>query len=380
MRKKITVLGAGMVGRAIIEDLADEFEVTAIDAKPEVFRRIRQRGVHVEWGDLRQPSIVSGIIKDADLVIGAVPGFMGYKTLETVITEGKNVVDISFFPENAFALDELAKKMGVTAVYDCGVAPGMDNVFFGYHSKLMSIKRFRCLVGGLPFERKHPWQYKAPFSPVDVMEEYTRCARWIENGGIVSKDPLTDIERIRIKGAGTLQAFNTDGLRSILTTHKALAPLLEYAIEKTLRYPGFAERILDLKAMGFLGKQPVKLPGGQIVNMFDITCAKLIQDWKLGEDEREFTVMRVEIEGESAKGRTRVVYDLFDKYDRATGMSSMARTTGYTATGAARLVLDGKFARKGICPPEYLGAEAGCLDLMLAHLKKRGVVYRKTVK
>ena len=104
----------------------------------------------------------------------AVPGFMGYKTLEAVITAGKHVVDISFFPEDALELDALAKEKGVTVITDCGVAPGMSNFILGRYNAEMNVTAFECYVGGLPKERKPPFEYKAPFSPVDVIQEYIR--------------------------------------------------------------------------------------------------------------------------------------------------------------------------------------------------------------
>ena len=92
-------------------------------------------------------------------------------------------MDIAFFPEDPFDLDDLAKKNGVTALVDFGVAPGMSNMFAGYHQlQMASLSRIEILVGGLPVVREFPFEYKAVFSPIDVIEEYTRPARYIENG------------------------------------------------------------------------------------------------------------------------------------------------------------------------------------------------------
>src|SRR5690606_27700002 len=104
-------------------------------------------------------------------VVGAVPGFMGFQTARTVIEAGKNMVDISFFPEDPFDLDQLAHEKKVTIVVDCGVAPGMGNIILGYHHAQMKVSRYECLVGGLPVTREWPWEYKAVFSPIDVIEE-----------------------------------------------------------------------------------------------------------------------------------------------------------------------------------------------------------------
>ena len=131
-------------------------------------------------------------IKDFDLVVCAVPGFLGFETLKSIIEAEINVVDISFFSENSLELDALAKEKNITAIVDCGVAPGMDNIILGHYNEKMKLTDFECLVGGLPKVKKWPFCYKAPFSPVDVIEEYTRPARYIENGKMITRDALTD--------------------------------------------------------------------------------------------------------------------------------------------------------------------------------------------
>ena len=153
MKKKIIVLGAGLVGSAIAEDLNKNHDVTSLDPSQERLDFMASKGVRTVKGDATNAAELTTLIADFDLVIGAVPGFMGYRVCETVIKAGKDMVDISFFPEDPFGLDELAKKQGVTIVTDCGVAPGMGNIILGYHDKQMQVKRYECLVGGLPVVR-----------------------------------------------------------------------------------------------------------------------------------------------------------------------------------------------------------------------------------
>ncbi|HZO98733.1 MAG TPA: saccharopine dehydrogenase NADP-binding domain-containing protein, partial [Terriglobia bacterium] len=163
--KRITVLGAGSVGRAMAADLARDFEVTALDRDAAALDRLRARHpVKTTVADLNDVRALQPLLEGADLVIGAVPGFLGFRTLQTVIEAGKDCVDISFFPEDAFLLDELAQRRGVTAVVDCGVAPGMGNIILGYWAEQMKVTSFECMVGGLPFTRTRPFEYKAPFS------------------------------------------------------------------------------------------------------------------------------------------------------------------------------------------------------------------------
>ncbi|MEY3444203.1 MAG: hypothetical protein RLZZ519_2484, partial [Bacteroidota bacterium] len=234
--KSVIVLGAGMVGSAMVLDLASHFEVTVADVNAEALKRLAKRNKKVKTveADLRDKLLLQKLIKPFDYVLSAVPGGMGFATLKTILECKKNVVDISFFPENSLDLQEFAKAQGVTAIVDCGVAPGMDNIILGYYDSIMNISDFECLVGGLPKARTWPWAYKAPFSPADVIEEYVRPARYVENGHIITRPALTDPEIVNFDGIGSLESFNTDGLRSIMFTMSHIRNMKE----KTLRYPG----------------------------------------------------------------------------------------------------------------------------------------------
>jgi lysine 6-dehydrogenase len=372
-QKKITVLGAGMVGRAIVFDLCREFEVLSVDRDAARLEALARLGpVRTAAADCADPETVRALAKEADLVVGALPGFMGFEALRAVIDAGRNVVDISFFDEDPFALDGLAKKRGVTAVVDCGVAPGMSNAFLGHWCSRMKVDAFECLVGGLPVERSWPFQYKAPFSPADVLEEYTRPARFVENGLTVVKPALSEPEYVEFEGLGTLEAFNTDGLRTLIRT--TAVPFMK---EKTMRYPGHLDAIRVLSAAGFLDKIPVDA-GDVRVRPIDLASALLFPMWKLRDDEPEITVMRLTVRG-SRQGRPiKCVTELVDRFDPATGLSSMARTTGFTASAAARLVLDGALSDGGITPPERIGGNAACFNRLLTDLEDRGVHYRTT--
>jgi lysine 6-dehydrogenase len=368
--KKIVVLGAGMVGRILALDLAPDFEVTAVDVDRGNLDRLGSSGVRTLLADLTSPRTLREIAGGADLVVGAVPGSLGFATLREVIAAGRDVVDISFFPEDALALDEAARAAGVTAIVDCGVAPGMSNLILGYHASRMEVSRFACYVGGLPFRREFPFEYKAPFSPADVIEEYTRPARYIENGHLVVKPALSDVENMDFDEIGTLEAFNSDGLRTLLAT--VAVPNM---IEKTLRYPGHVRHILALRDSGFFGTKEIDVRG-QRVRPIDATSAVLFKHWQLHEEDDEFTVMRIVVEGRESGRDKQVQYDLFDRRDRETGFSSMARTTGFPATAAARLVLSGRYVRRGICPPELIGADEAAFRYIMDELAARNVVYR----
>lgn len=374
---RIVVLGGGRVGSAIVRDLAaeEDFSVLVVDVDPVAAERLSRFGADCIAADLSDPNTVSKAVAGADLVVGAVPGFMGYTVVEQVLREGRPVVDISFFPENAFGLDELAKEAGVPCLVDCGVAPGLSNLVSGHmDDHLDATHSFNCLVGGLPVERSLPWEYKAPFSPGDVIEEYTRPARLRRGGENISLPALSEIELVDFPGLGTLEAFNTDGLRSLLTSSKA-----PEMVEKTLRYPGHAEKMRMLRETGFLSSKGVLVASGQAAPR-DITEALLFSAWQFEEGEPDLTVMRIVVEGDKEGKTVRHTYELLDYYNTETETSSMARTTGYTCTGMVRLITNGIWDQPGVAPPEIVGRNIECFDAVIEHLKDRKVQVLHSVK
>lgn len=370
---KIAVLGAGMVGRAIAADLAAQHTVTSFDISQPNLEQLQQAAPEVETrqADLNDYTHYDTLLAPYELVVTAVPGFMGYAVLEAAIRAGKNIVDISFFPEDVLALDALAREQGVTVITDCGVAPGMNNFIIGRYNEEMAIKEALIYVGGLPQHPQPPFLYKAPFSPIDVIEEYTRPARLVENGEIVVRPALSERELLSFDGVGELEAFNTDGLRSLLFTMKHIPDMKE----KTLRYPGHIDLIVALQTAGFFGTEAVKV-SGQTIRPLDFSAAFLIDQWKLQPGEQELTVMKVMVKSESQT----VIYDLLDKYDESSQTSSMARSTGYTCTAAVNLIANGLFTEKGIYPPELVGRHKPCFDFVLNYLGERGVHWRKTTR
>ncbi|MFO8165815.1 MAG: saccharopine dehydrogenase C-terminal domain-containing protein [Desulfatiglandales bacterium] len=368
---KIMVLGAGMVGSAIAEDLAHEqgMSVMVVDRSQKVLEKVKAKAaVEGIQANLQDKGIISSLVRDSDLVISAVPGFMGFTTLQEIIKAGKDVVDISFFSEEPFLLDELAKSQGITAVVDCGVAPGLCNIIAGHVSDLLDqTDRYVCYVGGLPLLRQWPFEYKAVFSPIDVLEEYIRPARFIEYGTEVVRPALSDIELIDFPEIGTLEAFNTDGLRTLRTTLD-----IPFMREKTLRYPGHAQIMRIFRESGFLSTPPIEVDGQKIAPI-SVTSKLLFDQWKLKEGDVDFTVMQIVMEGRKAGKRLRYTYFLLDRYDDKTRTTSMARTTGYTCSIVARQIMNGRFTQKGLCAPEFIGHVEGCYQNLLEEYKKRNI-------
>jgi saccharopine dehydrogenase-like NADP-dependent oxidoreductase len=368
------VLGAGMVGSVMAADLAADpaFKVTVADIRPAALdlASARTRGkASTLLLDLADPAAITRAVAPFDIVLGALSSHLGLGALRAVIAARKPYCDISFMAEDAIDLTAEAQAAGVTAIVDCGVAPGMSNLLAGYAARLLDpCDSLEIYVGGLPVERRWPYEYKAGFSPADVLEEYTRPSRIVEHGRVVVRPALSEPELMDLPGVGTLEAFNTDGLRSIATTLKV--PFMK---EKTLRYPGHIALMRAFRETGLFSKDPITVNGQQVVPL-DLTSALMFPKWKYEPGERDLTVMRVRGTGTRNGKPTRLTWDVLDFLDPATGFTSMSRTTAFPCTIFARMVLDGTITRKGVLPPELL-ADRPIVERMLAEHASRGIRY-----
>jgi len=169
-----------------------------------------------------------------------------------------------------------------------------------------------------------------------------------------------------------LESFNTDGLRSILFTMGHIPNMKE----KTLRYPGHIELIAALQKAGFFNTDEIKVKD-KMVRPIDLTSALLFDQWKLQEEEAEFTIMKIILEGNMNGTQQKIEYDIYDEYDAASKTSSMSRTTGYTCTAAVNLIILNLFSEKGVFPPELVGKNKICFDFILSYLEERKISCHK---
>jgi len=371
---RIVILGAGPVGRYIAIDLCKDPDhaVVSVDINQAVLAQLaEEHPVQTLAADLSTAPAVTRAVEDADIVIGAVPGPMGYAMLESVILAGKNIVDISYFLEDSFELNALAREKGVTAVVDCGVAPGMSNIILGDHMRKMKVTDYECYVGGIPKSRNAPLGYKTDFPVLEVFEEYAAPGKHVENGKVVAKPALSETMTIDLPKVGTMACLASDGLRTLLHTSITEVPNM---FEKTLRYPEHINQMRIFNDVGLFSQTPIQV-NGVAVRPIDVTASVLTPLWKYDPGESDLTVMRLIISGEEDGKPTTYTYDLYDEYDSSTGTPSMARTTGYTCAAVARLILGGDYSQTGIIAPEILGRFKGCRESVQNYLEDRQVHY-----
>ena len=364
---QIAVIGSGMVGSLIATELAKDYQITVFDNSKDNLKEIKNRNpsIGIEILDVND-SLFETEIKNYQLAINCLPGFMGFSILKKLIKLGISCTDISFMPEDCLDLSSLALEHNCTIIPDAGVAPGLSNLIIGHIVANNDIKEIRTMVGGLPKDKKPPWNYKAPFSPIDVIEEYTRPARIKINGQIKVKEALSDIINFEVEDIGALEAFLTDGLRTLLKSDEKISEipnLLEY----TIRYPGHAQLVKELIAKDSFSNEIVNF-NGTVMTKKEKTCLELFEEWKLLEDDEEFTFMIITA---VKKDDSEINYTVYD--ERTDGWSSMARTTGLTACAFAKLIIENRITETGILCPEILGQNKQNYDFVMDYLKDKNI-------
>ena len=371
---KILVVGCGKVGSEISRDLAASDEVDsliAMDASSENLKLLRKRvpeKVQTVRLSISQKPRFHALLGKVDLVCGALPGRLGFDLMTETVKAGRDTVDISYTPRDAFLLQSKAKQMGCRVVPQCGVAPGFTNMCVGDASrkldKMMSVEVF---VGGLPEKPHPPLNYRIVFSLEDVVNEYSRPVQVIEEGKRKRVEALSGSGLTSFPGVGKLEYFLTDGLGSLPRSYPRTREMHEF----TLRYPGHADMMQTLRVLGFFEHKPVRV-GGVRVEPRQLSIELLRGAMSKGSPE-DFLAMRVDVKGMSGGKRIRLRYQLLDHYDRKSGVSAMARTTAYPCTSVALLMGRGEINETGIITPEKIARDPRLFRYVLARLAERGV-------
>ena len=376
---KAVQIGAGLVGNIIAADMGRNFDVTVVDINENALASIRKDHPKITTAvcSCTDPVCLSPLLRDADIVTAGVPGKFGRKMMETVIRAGKNMADISFMPEDFEELDGLAKEYGVTAVPDMGVAPGMSNFLIGRGTHLLDeVENAVIYVGGIPHKPVPPFNYQITWSAADVIEEYTRPARYVKDHRPVVCEAMGELYEKEFPKAGLLETFITDGLRSLIKNIKA-----KNMEERTMRWPGHVAQMRLLREMGLFDEEKRNLGGVEVIPR-DIACDLLFPMWKMEpkKGDRDLTIMQVEVSG--YKGRDFVTYtwDLWDIFDEKSWKNSMGRCTGFSCSIFAQAIVKGLIKEKGVIAPEKLAASDELYDFVMAEQRSRGINYEESVK
>ncbi len=349
----IVVIGAGGMGSVIARDLSGKNDVTVIDSNPKALAALE--GVETFDGPVNE---FRGLIT-ADLIVTALPSEVAPEIIKYLLKKGKKVVDISFTDYNPFELDSLARTNKSLYVPHAGFAPGLSNILAGWLYYSEQSRDIEILVGGLQDKPLPPMNYFPTFNASSVIDEYTRPARYLKNGKVVTAEPLETIENEEIDELGGLETFYSDGLATILDTFRDAT-----VIEKTYRYPGHLEKMKFLRDMGYFSDE--KVEGCSARGISNEIFRKLAGDY------RDLSILKVR----SLDGN-RTVFQCVDHYDVKTGTTSMSRMTGYSAAAIAEGILEGFVPEHGVFATEWIGKQEDYFDQVLQYLNARSIAVEK---
>jgi lysine 6-dehydrogenase len=224
----------------------------------------------------------------------------------------------------------------------------------------------RIYDGGLPQNPIPPWNYQATFHINGLTNELDGQAVFLRNGELTPVDTLSEPETLDIPPLGELEADVTSGglSTSPWTFH---GKLQEYS-NKTLRYPGHFEWLRAYKALGLFSEEQLEIGSVRIAprEVFHALLEPKIR----ADDVRDVCVMRVVGEGIKDGKLTRVIINLVDYYDEATGFTAMERLTGWHCAIMMGFQARGKVPRGGISMEVAVPA-----DKFMEAVAQRGIQY-----
>jgi len=373
---KALILGCGNIGSVATEDLAKtvpSLEIVVTDKNDKRAKHVVERiGTNnVSWiqTDVRKYEELVETLKGFDFTMGFLPGNLGYRVAEACIEAGKDLVDVSYMAQDPLRLHQAALKARVAFIPDCGLAPGISNILVGHAvTRLEEVEAIHIMVGGLPEKPVPPLGYTITWSPESLIDEYTRKSNIVRKGKEIEVKALSGLEEITHPTVGRLEAFYTDGLRTLLHTMKDVDDMWE----KTLRYPGHAKKIELLKAIGFFDVEKIEIEDSSISpRKF---TARLFERKLLKPQVRDIVILEVHVSGIEDGKTTEYVYHLLDFYDQKQRITAMARTTAYPMSIVAQLVLRKLLKERGVVPMEKIGMNDELFKLFLDGLRSRGII------
>lgn len=346
----ILVLGGGQQGRVIASDLARSLpgdRITVADLRrPDLPALANLTAVEA---DLSDPAVAVRLMREADFAVGALPSRFGTQTMRAAIEAGRNLVDVSFAAEDPTLLDEPARRAGVSIIPDAGLAPGISNLVIGrVVSDRGTPDEIVILVGGVAQDPGKPYGYCVTWSLDDLVEEYTRPARILQKGAVATVPVFSGYERLSVDGVGEMEAFYSDGLRTLLHT----VPGVPEMGEKTLRWPGHMDAVRPL------------VPAGTMVATLRERCTL--------DPPEDLVVLLIRFRWGARWERVTMV----DRYDPASRITAMSRTTALTTSVCAQLVAAGLAPPPGVQPLERVGSDERSFDFIRERLAARGVRFQ----
>ena len=369
------------MGSTIAHDLVksrEVEEVTLCDVDVSRLSKVR-RGVsspklRLKKHDVRRRIQTIELLRQSDVGVGALPYDLCEHPIKATLAAAVDYVDLIYgWRYEHSSISRMAERRGITIIPACGLAPGLSNVLaWAAADQLDSVREVHIKTGGIPERPRPPLNYRIVFSFEAVLEEYLRKARIVRNGRIIDVEALSGLEQIDFPlPVGRCECFYTDGLSSLIQTIRHVKEM----DEKTIRWPGHVAQIKTLIESGLLDPKPITHNGHEIVpRKF---TAQILSDRLSLRNEKDLTLLRVDVKGKKNGKVVRNRYDMIDHYDSRNRITSMARTTSYPCAAAALLLGTSQIEPTGLVPPE-IAFEAENRRWLLSYLRNRRIRIRST--
>lgn len=360
---RILVLGSGMQGSAAIRDMVGSNQVSEVVAADldthkiqEIIASLRTSKTKTEQVDAaNHEDLVRLMKKGFGVVACLLPAKLNFPVAKAALEAGVSMVDVSY-PGAIIELDEAARRAGVTILPGCGLDPGIDLVLYGYGcSKLDKVYEIHSYCGGIPQKEfaDGPLKYKISWTWEGVLAAYIRKAKIIRNGREVEIENIFEeyVKTVRFpEPVSEAECF----LNGDATTYRETLGLkhVREMTRWTVRWPGHCDLWSKLLKMRLLSDEPLEIADGTYITPRQFIIKHMTPQLQYKKGEGDLVVLKVEFVGEKNGESRRLVFDLVDLYDPKTGVSAMARTTGYTCSIVCQMVGSGQIKEKGVLAPE----------------------------
>ena len=374
---KALVLGGGAQGSAAAFDLVRHPDVEsvviadrAVSRPPPFLEAFLGPRLELRTLDAGDPRAVGAAMAGVDGVLCALPYFFNYDMTALAVAAGAHYCDLGGNTEivaRQRGLDAEARRLALSVIPDCGLAPGMVNILA--QAGIDGLDRadsVRLFVGGLPQHPRPPLNYQIVYSLQGVLDYYTTPSVVLEGGKLVTKRALSEVENVTFPDpVGTLEAFHTAG--GVSTMPQRYLGAIPDMVYKTLRYPGHARVMESIRELGLFGTDPIRVNGNEVVprDLF----IEVATPYLTGGDPRDLVALRVVVRGTRDGAPRTIRYDVLDRYDEEHGITAMMRTTGYSLAVTTLMQVDGRVREHGVRTPD----EAILADEYIRELAGRGI-------
>ena len=367
----VVILGLGMQGQAALYDLVSNTDASRIivaDNRPDMasdLKRYPKERVSYRQIDATSETQLESVMRGADVVVEALPGLFALPVGRIAAKLGASLVSSMYYVnpgeqdaeriqkmnDEIRRIDAEAKKKGITILTEFGLDPGIDLVLGAQALKeLDEVEEFHSYGTGLPAPENadNPLKYKFSWSVIGVMRAYMRPAWIIKNGRVKE---IAAREMFALENRHTIEPDeipvpmecypngNSAHYAEVFGLLGKVKEMGRYAC----RYPGHCDFWEKMAKCGFLDEKPIPV-GSMNISPAAFTASLLEsqKQFQYSEDERDFTMVRIDVRGISRGKKKRIVYQLIDWRDMDTGFTAMQRTVGFTMGLGARLILEGK--------------------------------------